>query len=49
MDSQDKGGSPLKGFLTYFYGNFVVLLLGFIQTPLLTRLGLPEEMWWHSS
>ena len=28
----------LKGFLSYFYGNFVVLLLGFIQTPLLTRI-----------
>ena len=24
--------------MSYFYGNFVVLLLGFIQTPLLTRI-----------
>ncbi|MCR5747805.1 MAG: oligosaccharide flippase family protein [Lachnospiraceae bacterium] len=38
MSSQDKSSSPVKGFLTYFYGNFVVLLLGFIQTPLLTRI-----------
>ena len=30
--------SNIKGFLSYFYGNFVVLLLGFIQTPLLTRI-----------
>ena len=43
MDSQDKGASPIKGFLTYFYGNFVVLLLGFIQTPLLTRILATDE------
>ncbi len=34
--------SGVRGFLTYFYGNFVVLLLGFIQTPLLTRM-LPTD------
>ena len=34
--------SGLKGFMSYFYGNFVVLLLGFIQTPLLTRI-LPTD------
>ncbi|MCR5485913.1 MAG: lipopolysaccharide biosynthesis protein [Lachnospiraceae bacterium] len=28
----------VKSFLDFFYGNFVVLLLGFIQTPILTRL-----------
>ncbi|MCR5773526.1 MAG: lipopolysaccharide biosynthesis protein [Lachnospiraceae bacterium] len=28
----------VRGFLSYFYGNFVVLILGFIQTPLLTRI-----------
>ena len=43
MDSQDKAASPIKGFLTYFYGNFVVLLLGFIQTPLLTRILATDE------
>ncbi len=31
------------GFLSYFYGNFVVLLLGFVQTPLVTRLMTTDE------
>ncbi len=35
--------NPLKGFLTYFYGNFIVLLLGFIQTPLITRILSTDE------
>jgi O-antigen/teichoic acid export membrane protein len=43
MSSQDKPQSPLKGFLTYFYGNFIVLILGFIQTPLLTRILATDE------
>ncbi len=43
MNSQAKETSPIKGFLTYFYGNFVVLLLGFIQTPLLTRILSTDE------
>lgn len=33
----------IKGFLSYFYGNFVVLLIGFIQTPLLTRILSTDE------
>ena len=36
-------GSPLGGFLSYFYGNFVVLLLGFIQTPIVTRIMSTDE------
>ncbi len=30
-------------FLSYFYGNFIVLLLGFIQTPLVTRIMSTDE------
>ncbi|MBQ9442804.1 MAG: lipopolysaccharide biosynthesis protein [Lachnospiraceae bacterium] len=38
-DAKEKeGNSTVKGFLSYFYGNFVVLILGFAQTPLLTRI-----------
>ena len=40
MDNKKSGFS---GFLSYFYGNFIVLLLGFIQTPLLTRLMSTQE------
>ncbi len=44
MSSHEKGkGGTFKGFLTYFYGNFVVLILGFIQTPLLTRILATDE------
>ncbi len=35
--------SGLGGFLSYFYGNFIVLLLGFIQTPLVTRIMSTQE------
>lgn len=35
--------SSLKLFLSYFYGNFIVLLLGFIQTPLVTRIMSTDE------
>ncbi len=38
-----KEDRPFSGFLTYFYGNFVVLLLGFVQTPLVTRLMSTDE------
>ncbi|MCR5626266.1 MAG: lipopolysaccharide biosynthesis protein [Lachnospiraceae bacterium] len=41
--SQKAEKSPLSGFLSYFYGNFIVLLLGFIQTPLVTRLMTADE------
>ena len=32
-----------RQFLSFFYGNFVVLLLGFIQTPLVTRIMSASE------
>jgi len=35
--------SAVSGFFSYFYGNFIVLLLGFIQTPLVTRLMSTDE------
>ncbi|MBR5375795.1 MAG: oligosaccharide flippase family protein, partial [Lachnospiraceae bacterium] len=38
-----KESRPFSGFLSYFYGNFVVLLLGFVQTPLVTRLMSTDE------
>ena len=46
MDSS-KGESAktnvLSSFLEFFYGNFVVLLLGFISLPLMTRILATEE------
>lgn len=33
----------LKSFLDYFYGNFVVLLLGFVSVPLITRVLSTDE------
>ena len=39
----DSEKSPFSGFLSYFYGNFIVLLLGFIQTPVVTRIMSTEE------
>ncbi len=42
-DSQNAKSGPLSGFLSFFYGNFVVLILGFIQTPLLTRILSTDE------
>ena len=35
--------SVLSGFLEFFYGNFVVLILGFISLPLITRVMSTEE------
>ena len=35
--------SDLRIFLSYFYGNFIVLLLGFVQTPLVTRIMSTDE------
>ena len=43
MSTQGKGSDTFKGFLSYFYGNFIVLLLGFVQTPLLTRILSTDE------
>ena len=41
--SEKKNKSVLKSFLDYFYGNFVVLLLGFISLPLITRVMSADE------
>lgn len=35
--------SAFSGFLRYFYGNFVVLILGFVSIPLITRVMSREE------
>lgn len=35
--------SAFSGFLRYFYGNFIVLLLGFVSVPLITRVMSNEE------
>ncbi len=43
MSTQDRKKDTVRGFLSYFYGNFVVLLLGFITTPLLTRILSTDE------
>ena len=50
MDSNasEKKTNVLSGFLEFFYGNFVVLLLGFISLPLMTRL-LPTEEYGRTS
>lgn len=33
----------LKSFIDYFYGNFIVLLLGFVSLPLITRVMSTDE------
>lgn len=35
---KENKNSVFKSFLEYFYGNFIVLLLGFISLPLITRV-----------
>lgn len=35
--------SAFGSFLSFFYGNFIVLLLGFVQTPIVTRLMSTDE------
>lgn len=40
---KSKKGGVLKGFLEFFYGNAVVLLLGFISLPLTTRILSTDE------
>lgn len=39
----EKKQKILAGFLEFFYGNFVVLLLGFISLPMLTRILSTDE------
>ncbi len=43
MSREQKPGGLLNSFIEYFYGNFVVLLLGFISLPLITRLMPTDE------
>ncbi|NLG03687.1 MAG: oligosaccharide flippase family protein [Clostridia bacterium] len=40
---KEKKNNLFKSFIEYFYGNFVVLLLGFISLPLVTRVLDTEE------
>ena len=43
QDNDNKQPNILGGFLEFFYGNFVVLLLGFISLPLITRMLSTDE------
>lgn len=43
FDLKEKKESVFKSFLEYFYGNFIVLLLGLISTPLITRVMTESE------
>lgn len=38
----EKKNNILKSFIDFFYGNFIVLLLGFVSLPLITRV-LPTD------
>ena len=40
---EKKKGGLFGSFIEYFYGNFVVLLLGFISLPLITRIMSTDE------
>ncbi len=42
-NNNEKTKNVLGSFLEFFYGNFVVLLLGFISLPLITRLLSTDE------
>lgn len=43
VEKTGDGGSAFSGFLRYFYGNFVVLILGFISVPVITRVMSEEQ------
>lgn len=43
MEQKKKKEGLLTSFIQYFYGNFVVLLLGFVSLPLITRVMTTEE------
>ncbi len=45
---ESKQTNILGGFLEFFYGNFVVLVLGFISLPVMTRV-LPTDEYGRSS
>ena len=40
---KENKGSVFKSFLEYFYGNFIVLLLGLVSLPLITRVMTEAE------
>ena len=42
-NKKEKKEGILQSFIQYFYGNFVVLLLGFISLPLITRVMSTDE------
>ncbi|MCR5234007.1 MAG: lipopolysaccharide biosynthesis protein [Lachnospiraceae bacterium] len=42
-EKKEEKDSLLSGFIKYFYGNFVVLLLGLVQLPLTTRVLKTDE------
>lgn len=41
--SEEKKPSVFGGFLRYFYGNFVVLILGLVSVPVITRIISTDE------
>ena len=43
MEQKKKKEGLLTSFIQYFYGNFVVLLLGFVSLPLTTRVMSTDE------
>lgn len=43
MAQKEKRQGLLASFLDFFYGNFIVLLLGFVSLPLVTRVMSTEE------
>lgn len=43
MEQKEKKEGLLQSFIQYFYGNFIVLLLGFISLPLITRVMSTDE------
>ncbi|MCR4738637.1 MAG: oligosaccharide flippase family protein [Lachnospiraceae bacterium] len=48
VDNKQKQTGLLSSFIEYFYGNFVVLLLGFVSLPLITRV-LPTDEYGRTS
>ncbi len=43
MEQKEKKEGLLQSFVQYFYGNFIVLLLGFISLPLITHVMTTDE------
>ena len=42
-DNTQEKSNTLKSFLEFFYGNFVVLILGFVSLPVMTRILSTDE------